>query len=117
MSRTVVDAEHKISPIPECGLKIPFWLNFIHPCQEILGNVKEFVKKQLSKSKKSFKYDEDACSSSDDEERILAESDQYDDRKIRESNEPPEQSSKKQFNKENCKSNNEQKKEMTNIDY
>lgn len=117
MSSTVVDAEHKISPIPEGGLKIPFWLNFIHPCLEILGNVKEFVKKQLSKSKKSFKYDEDACSSSDDEERILAESDQYDDRKIRESNEPPEQSSKKQFNKENCKSNNEQKKEMTNIDY
>ena len=71
----MVDAEHKISPIPEGGLKIPFWLNFIHPCQEILGNVKEFVKKQLSKSKKSFKYDEDACSSSDDEERILAESD------------------------------------------
>lgn len=74
----------------------------------------------MSKSScQNLKILQDACSCSDDEEQILAESDQYDDGKIWERNEPPEQSSKKQFNKENCKSNNKQKKqnEMTNIDY
>ena len=42
--------------------------------------------------------------------RILVNSDQYDEEKTRESNEPAQQSSKKQFNQENCKANNEKKK-------
>ena len=72
--------------------------------------MKGFVEKQLSKFQKSFKFDEDACSGSNKEEVILPESDQNDKEKIRESNETPEQSSYKESNRVNCKSNSKEKK-------
>ena len=62
--------------------------------------MKGFVKKQLSGVTESFKFCEDACSSSDQEKGILAESDEDCEEKTRENNEPPEQSSYKQSNKE-----------------
>ena len=69
----------------------------------------------LSKSacqdlKKSFKFHEDACSGSNDEEVILTESDQNDKEKTWESNETPEQSSYIESNRVNCKSNSKEKK-------
>ena len=71
--------------------------------------------KDLSKStcqefKKSFKFDEDACSGSNEGEVTLPESDQNDKEKTREINETPEQSSYKESNRVSCKSNNKEKK-------
>ena len=45
--------------------------------------MKGFIEKQLSKFKKSFKFDEDACSGSDEKEVILAKSHQDDEEKTR----------------------------------
>ena len=50
----------------------------------------------FSRSKDFFKLDEDTCISKDDEKGILSEWIQDYEEKIRESNEPPEQSSSKQ---------------------
>ena len=58
--------------------------------------------------KKSFKFDEDACSGSNEEEVTLPESDQNDKEKTREINETPEQSSYKESNRVSCKSNNKE---------
>ena len=104
VSGTIVDTKHKVSSIPEGGLEILCLLNFTHPCKEILDRMKEFVKKQLPRCKKSFKFDH-TRSGSNNEERILAELDQDDEEKTRESNQPPEHSSKK-----NCKYNKKEKK-------
>ena len=90
MSATVVDTKHKVSLIPQGGFEKPCLLNFTHPCQEMLDKMKGFAEKQLSRSKESFKFDEDPCSGNDDEERILAESDQDDEEETQENNELPE---------------------------
>ena len=57
---------------------------------------RDLSRSNLSRSKESFKLDEDTCSGRDDEKRILTEWIQVYEEKIRESNEPPEQSSSKQ---------------------
>ena len=105
MYSTIVDTKNKVSQIPEGGLEISK-LNSTYPCQVMKG----FVEKQLSRFQKSFKFDEDACSGSNEGEVILLESDQNDKEKIRESNKTSEQSSCKESNRVNCKSNSKEKK-------
>ena len=83
MSGTIVDTKHKVSQILEGGLEITCLLNSTHPCKETLNKMKGFIEKQLSTFKKSFKFDEDACSGSDEKEVILAESHQDDEEKTR----------------------------------
>ena len=76
----------------------------------IRKKIKGFVEKHLSRFKNSFRVDEDAYIGSIEKEVILLESDQNDEEKTRASNETPEQSSYKQSNRVNCKSNNKEKK-------
>ena len=71
---------------------------------------RDLQRRNFSRSKESFKLDEDTCSGRDDEKGILTEWIQDYVEKLRESNEPPGQPSSKQWIKENCKSNNTGKK-------
>ena len=76
----------------------------------IRKKLKELSKSACQDFKKSFKFHEDACRGSNEKEVILPESDQNDKEKTRESNETPEQSSYKESNRVNCKSNSKEKK-------
>ena len=88
-----VDTKQKLSQFQKKNHEKPCLLNFTHPCKEMLGKIKGFVEKHLSRFKESFKFYEDASSASDEEEVILAESDQDDEEKTRKINEPPAPSS------------------------